>query len=130
LWVYEIHLSLYQLIMEAKPIVQRLKTSIGDVIPMAEKYYKILSAVNELNLTKREIQLIAFAAIKGNISYANIRKEFCELYNSTSPAINNIISKLKKMGIFVKDGTKVKVNPIILLNFEKDIVLQITLTHG
>jgi hypothetical protein len=116
--------------MEAKPIVQRLKTSIGDVIPMAERYYKILSAVNELNLTKREIQLIAFAAIKGNISYANIRKEFCELYNSTSPAINNIISKLKKMGIFVKDGTKVKVNPIILLNFEKDIVLQITLTHG
>ena len=116
--------------MEAKPIVQRLKTSIEDVIPMAEKYYRILSAVNELKLTKREIQLIAFAAIKGNISYANIRKEFCELYNSTSPAINNIISKLKKMGIFVKDGTKVKVNPIILLNFEKDIVLQITLTHG
>jgi hypothetical protein len=116
--------------MEAKPIVQRLKTSVEDVIPMAEKYYRILSAVNDLKLTKREVQLIAFAAIKGNISYANIRKEFCEIYNSTSPAINNIISKLKKMGIFVKDGTKVKVNPIILLNFEKDIVLQITLTHG
>jgi len=116
--------------MEAKPIVQRLKTSVEDTIPMAEKYYKILSAVNDLKLTKREIQLIAFAAIKGNISYANIRKEFCDTYDSTSPAINNIISKLKKMGIFVKDGTKVKVNPIILLNFEKDLVLQITLTHG
>jgi hypothetical protein len=116
--------------MEAKPIVQRLKTSVEDVIPMAEKYYRILSAVNDLKLTKREIQLIAFAAIKGNISYANIRKEFCERYDSTSPAINNIISKLKKMGIFVKDGTKVKVNPIILLNFEKNIVLQITLAHG
>ena len=130
MWVYEIHLSLYQLIMEAKPIVQRLKTSIEGSIAMAEKYYRILSAVNDLKLTKREIQLIAFAAIKGNISYANIRKEFCETYDSTSPAINNIISKLKKMGIFVKDGTKVKVNPIILLNFEKNIVLQITLTHG
>jgi hypothetical protein len=124
------YLSLYQLIMEAKPIVQRLKTSVEGSIAMAEKYYRILSAVNDLKLTKREIQLIAFAAIKGNISYANIRKEFCETYDSTSPAINNIISKLKKMGIFVKDGTKVKVNPIILLNFEKDLVLQITLTHG
>ena len=124
------YLSLYQLIMEAKPIVQRLKTSLEGSIAMAEKYYRILSAVNNLNLTKREVQLIAFAAIKGNISYANIRKEFCETYDSTSPAINNIISKLKKMGIFVKDGTKVKVNPIILLNFEKNIVLQITLTHG
>ena len=124
------YLSLYQLIMETKPIVQRLKTSVKEDILMAEKYYRILSAVNDLKLTRREVQLIAFAAIKGNISYANIRKEFCETYDSTSPAINNIISKLKKMGIFVKDGTKVKVNPIILLNFEKDLVLQITLTHG
>jgi hypothetical protein len=81
-------------------------------------------------LTNREIQLIAFAAMKGNISYANIRKEFCEKYDSTSPAINNIISKLKKMGVFVKDGTKVKVNPLILLNFDKDIILQISLIHG
>lgn len=119
--------------MEAKPtnhIVQRLKTSVGDNYALAEKYYRILSAVNDLKLTQREVQLIAFAAIKGNISYANIRKEFCDKYDSTSPAINNIISKLKKMGIFVKDGTKVKVNPIILLNFEKDIILQISLTHG
>jgi len=32
--------------------------------------------------------------------------------------------------VFVKDGTKVKVNPLILLNFEKDIILQISLIHG
>lgn len=112
------------------PIVQRLKTSVVDNIAMAEKYYRILSAVNDLKLTNREIQLIAFAATKGNISYANIRKEFCEKYGSTPPAINNIVSKLKKMGVFIKNGTKVKVNPIILLNFEKDIVLQISLIHG
>jgi DNA-binding MarR family transcriptional regulator len=103
---------------------------VEDSYILAEKYYRILSAVNDLKLTNREIQLIAFAAMKGNISYANIRKEFCEKYDSTSPAINNIISKLKKMGVFVKDGTKVKVNPLILLNFDKDIVLQISLIHG
>jgi DNA-binding MarR family transcriptional regulator len=103
---------------------------VEDSYILAEKYYRILSSVNDLKLTNREIQLIAFAAMKGNISYANIRKEFCEKYNSTSPAINNIISKLKKMGVFVKDGTKVKVNPLILLNFDKDIVLQISLIHG
>ena len=119
--------------METKPtapIVQRLKNSVKDSYILAEKYYRVLSAVNDLKLTNREIQLIAFAAMKGNISYANIRKEFCEKYNSTSPAINNIISKLKKMGVFVKDGTKVKVNPLILLNFDKDIILQISLIHG
>lgn len=115
---------------KSTPIVQRLKKSVKDDIALAEKYYRILSAINDLKLTNREVQLIAFAAIKGNISYANIRQEFCTIYDSTSPAINNIISKLKKMGVFVKDGTKVKVNPLILLNFEKDIILQISLIHG
>ena len=115
---------------KSTPIVQRLKKSVKDDIALAEKYYRILSAINDLKLTNREVQLIAFAAIKGNISYANIRQEFCTIYDSTSPAINNIISKLKKMGVFVKDGTKVKVNPLILLNFEKDIILQISLVHG
>lgn len=115
---------------KSTPIVQRLKKSVKDDIALAEKYYRILSSINDLKLTNREVQLIAFAAIKGNISYANIRQEFCTIYESTSPAINNIISKLKKMGVFVKDGTKVKVNPLILLNFEKDIILQISLIHG
>ena len=119
--------------METKqksPIVQRLKKPVEDDIVLAEKYYRILSAVNDLKLTNREIQLIAFAAVKGNISYANIRQEFCAQYKSTSAAINNITSKLKKMGVFVKDGTKVKVNPLILLNFNRDIILQISLIHG
>ena len=115
---------------KSTPIVQRLKKSVKDDIALAEKYYRILSSINDLKLTNREVQLIAFAAIKGNISYANIRQEFCTIYDSTSPAINNIISKLKKMGVFVKDGTKVKVNPLIILNFDNDIVLQITVSHG
>ena len=52
--------------METKPkssIVQRLKKSVKDDIALAEKYYRILSAVNDLKLTNREVQLIAFAAI-------------------------------------------------------------------
>jgi DNA-binding MarR family transcriptional regulator len=111
-------------------IVQKLRTQLTDSFGVAEKYYSLLSAVNNLGLTPREIQLIAFTAIKGNISYANIRAEFCDKYKSSPPTINNMISKLKKIGVFVKDGTKVKVNPIIVLNFDKDITLQINVTHG
>jgi len=81
-------------------------------------------------LTNREIQLIAFTAVKGNISYSNIRQEFCDIYKTTSPTINNIISKLKKIKVLVKDGTKVKVNNMIVLDFAKDITLEIKLTHG
>jgi hypothetical protein len=110
-------------------IVQKLKKDISTDIQLAEKYYSILSAINSLNLTQREIQLISFTAIKGNITYANVREEFCKTHNTTSPTINNIISKLKKIGIFVKESGKVKVNPVIVIDFTKDVTLNISLTH-
>jgi TATA-box binding protein (TBP) (component of TFIID and TFIIIB) len=116
--------------MEPKIIVQRLKKEVYTDIELAEKYYSILSAINNLHLTEREIQLISFTAIKGNITYANVREEFCKTYNSTSPSINNIISKLKKIGIFIKENGKVKVNPIISIDFKKDLTLEIKLVHG
>lgn len=113
-----------------KGVIQKLKKVEEDDFLLAEMYYSILSALNALKLTQREIQLIAFTAIRGNISYANVREEFCKKYNTTSPTINNIISKLKRVGVLIKDGTKTKVNPVIILPFEKDIVLEIKLLHG
>jgi len=110
---------------DRKIIVQRLKKSLEDNFMLAQKYYRILSDVNDLRLTDREIQLLAFAAIKGNISYASNREEFCTRFNSSGATINNMISKMKKMKIFVKDGSKVKVNPVILLNFDHDLSLEI-----
>lgn len=116
--------------METKKIiVQKLKRTVSDNYSLAEKYYSLLSDINSLGLTNREIQLVSFTAIKGNISNANVRDEFCKKYETTSPTINNIISKLKKMQVFVKEKGKIKVNPVIVLDFEKDIVLQITLSH-
>ncbi len=115
----------------AKGILQRLKKTETDEYCLAQRYYSILSAVNDLRLTNREIQLIAFAAIKGNISYANVRQEFCQKYGSSEATINNLISKLKKMGILVRDTAKVRVNPIIVLDFNKAISLEIKLdAHG
>lgn len=115
---------------QRKTILQKIKKTETDLFLLAEKYYSILSAINNLKLTQREIQLVAFTAIRGNISYANNRKEFCEKYNSTSPTINNLISKLKKLSVLVKDGTKVKVNPMIVLDFNNNVVLEIKLIHG
>lgn len=113
---------------EKKTIVQKLRRKEKDALSVARRYYSILSAVNDFDLTPREIQLVAFTAIKGNISYSTNKQEFCRLYNSSPPTINNIVSKLKKLGIFVKDASKIKVNPKILLNFENDIVLETKIT--
>jgi hypothetical protein len=115
--------------MEPTVTLQRLRKVVPTDIQLAEKYYSILSAVNSLHLTQREIQLIAFTSIKGNITYANVREEFCKLHKTTGPTINNIISKLKKVGIFIKEGGKVKVNPVIVIDFTKDLTLGVTLTH-
>lgn len=115
---------------EKKITIQKLRKSEKDNLSMAKRYYSIISALNDLNLTEREIQLVAFTAVKGNMSYSTNRKEFCMLYKSSSPTINNIISKLKKIYILVKDGSKIKVNPKILIDFEKPIALQIILQNG
>ena len=113
-----------------KIIVQKFLRKIEDNYAMAEKYYSVLSTINNLKLTQREIQLVAFTAIRGNISYSSIREDFCKKYNSTSPTINNIISKLKRIGVFVKDGSKIKVNPVIILNFSNDVTLEIKMEHN
>jgi hypothetical protein len=34
------------------------------------------------------------------------------------------------MQMFIKDGGKVKVNPVIILKFNNDIRLEINLAHG
>jgi hypothetical protein len=110
--------------MDKKTTIQKFNRKENTLFDVAKRYYSILSAINDLNLTKREIQLVAFTAIKGNISYSSIRDEFCKLHKSSSPTINNIISKLKKKQIFVKDASKIKVNPLILLPFENNLIIQ------
>lgn len=111
-------------------VIQRLKKSLTTDTQLAEKYYTILSELNGIGLTTREIQLVAFTAIKGNISNGNVRDEFCKLHKTSTPTINNIISKLKKLKVFVKTDGKIRVNPVIGLDFSKDVVLQITLSHA
>lgn len=116
--------------MEKKVILQKIKKVEKDPLGIAQKYYNILAIMNDFKLTEREIQLVAFTAVKGNISYSTNREEFCLLYKSSSPTINNIISKLKKLNILIKDGTKIKVNPAILIDFTKNIILQLSLSNG
>jgi len=115
---------------DKKTIVQKISLKEESKLAIAQRYYNVLSAISTTPLTRREIQLMAFTAIRGNISYSNNKQDFCELYKSSSPTINNIIFKLKKLGLLIKDGGKIKVNPRFLLDFDKDIILQISLLHG
>jgi hypothetical protein len=108
--------------------VQKLEKTTRDNIHLAQQYYGILSSLNSLGLTEREIQLISYTAVRGSISFGTVREDFCKKYNSTFPTINNMVSKLKRMSIFVKEGKQIVVNPRISLDFSKPLILQITLT--
>ena len=109
-------------------ITQRMKLT-GTSLKKAERYYNILSAVNDLKLTQKEIQLIAFMSVKGSISLSGVRSEFCREYSTSEPTIYNIISRMKKIGIFTKEDNRVKLNPRIALDFNKNIKLEVVLTN-
>ena len=114
---------------ERKIVVQSLRIDLDDEYAIGEKYYSILSALNNLGLTKREIELVAYTAIKGTISYANTRAEFCERYNTTPQTINNTVCRLKKTKLLVKRSGKVRVNPLIAIDFKKNLNLVVKLMH-
>jgi hypothetical protein len=115
---------------ERKIVIQKLQKSLDDEYAVAEKYYDVLSVINNLGLTKREIELVAYTAINDTISYANKKAEFCKKYNTTSATISNLICRLKKMGVFVKESGKIKVNPVIVIDFKKNLNLVINITHN
>lgn len=115
--------------MENKIIYQKLSKSFEDQYTLAQKYFGILSVLNNLKLTEREIQLVAYTAIRGNISLGNVREDFCKRYKSSGATIDNIISKMKKFGMMEKKDGKIKLIAPLALDFEKDLILQIRLKH-
>lgn len=112
-------------------IVQKLHKKEKDLLLYAYKYYSIISLVNDLGITARELQLLAFFSVKGNIYYTNIKKEFCDRYNTSPQTINNMVSRLRKLQVLKKENGKIRIAPPIALNFSqhKEIVLQIKLSN-
>lgn len=108
--------------------VQKLSKDSSNKLELAQRYYGLISSLNSLDLTEREIQLVAFSAVRGSISFATVREDFCNIYRSSFPTINNMVSKLKKSFVLIKQGKQIVVNPRIALDFSKPLLLQITLT--
>ena len=111
-------------------IVQRLRKELQDDTNVSRKYYSVLSALNDLELTEREIQLMSFIAVSGSISVPSNREKFCQTYDTTGATVNNMVSKLKKRNLLLKKDGKIIVNPLISLDFSNDVTLEIKILHG
>ena len=110
-------------------IVQKLRKKGKDKFDVAVAYFSLLSSLGGLGLTERELQLLAFTCVRGNMSLGNVKEDFCKRFNTTFPTISNIVYKLKKMGMLVKDDGKIKVNRQFALDFKNGITLNIVLEN-
>ena len=121
---------LYLLETNRKMIVQKLKKELQNDTDVSYRYYSILSALNDLELTEREIQLMSFIAVSGSISVPSNREKFCNTYSTTGATVNNMVSKLKKRNLLLKKDGKIIVNNLISLDFSNSITLEIKILHG
>lgn len=109
-------------------IAQKIHKEYSKPIDLAIVYYQILSDLNNLNLSKREIELIAHTAIRGVISSITSKEEYIKKFGSSKATVNNMISKLTRMKLFIKTENKIEVNKQICPDFsKKNLVLQLNL---
>lgn len=106
-------------------ILQKIKINKEDPLERALKYYSLFFKINDVPITKKEIELLAFTAIKGGITSITSREEFVSRFNSSLPSLENIKGKLVQKKLIVKIDKKLKINPLINIDFTKRIILQI-----
>jgi hypothetical protein len=111
-----------------KVVIQKLNSGVDNEFTMAYKYFTILSALNDLDLVKRDVQLLAYAASEKK-PISDIKEQFVKKFGTSLATVGNIISKLYKRKILVKDKRIVTITPVLLINFNNNLVLNITLKH-
>src|SRR5277367_5760466 len=108
-------------------IIQKIEKNCVTDIELAIKYYTVLFNLNNLYPTIKEIELLAFTAIRGTISSSGARREFVERFTSSPASMENIKCRLVKKGWLVKIDGKTKINPILVLDLTGDVIIQIKL---
>lgn len=107
--------------------VQRIGKTYPSPLQVAIKYYTVLSVLNDLGLTEREVQLIAYTAVRGTLSSGGAKDGFIQQFGSSVASVGNMVHKLTKKGIFTKHEGRTVVNPRIWVNFNNNLVLQLKL---
>jgi len=111
-------------------LIQKIKKTVKSPYERAYKYFSILSVINDLNLTKKELEVVSYTAIKGNIALNDNKNEFYKTFGGTAFTLNNNISFLKKKGLLVKEKNVIKVVKIINLDFNLDLYLLINIKNN
>jgi len=109
-------------------ITQRWDKEVDGDLQRAIVYYSILSNVNELDLTVRQVELLAFTSLRGTISSITAKREFARRFSSSVDSVGNLISNLYRRQFLQKEGKRIFVNPAIDFDFSEDIVINIRIS--
>lgn len=106
---------------------EKINKNLESPFEVAKSYYKILFELNGHFLSNLELDLISFTAVRGFITTVKAKKDFVKEYNTSQATVNNLVSKLRRKGILVKEQGKTKVNPAIVKDFSDGVMLVIKL---
>lgn len=109
-------------------MIQKIKKKYPTPIDVGIRYYSILSILNNLHLTEREVQLLAFTAVRGTISSGGAKDSFYNMFGSTKASLSNMIGSMSKRKLLVKTENRIVVNPVLALNFDSILALNIILS--
>lgn len=102
----------------------------GDEVDRAIVYYcLLLKAINNMPVTRRDVQLLAFIAVKGSIYSAGKREEFMRRFSTgqSRHLVTMMVYRLRKMGLLTKENGKISLAGPLRLNFSRKLMLEITL---
>jgi len=109
---------------EKSVIVKTIKKSFNNKIKAGVTWFKFIAAINDIRLTPRELELLAFINFRGTISSIQSKEEFCKIFESSPATVSNMTAKLLKQKLLVKEKSKVKVNPALKVDFSNNFVVR------
>ena len=98
-------------------VIQKINIEYSSAIELAKVYYTFITNINKIKIRPKELDLLCFCAVHGTISTPKVREAFIEQYNTPKNSVYNIVSQLQKMKLMTKVNGKIKVNPVIQLDF-------------
>lgn len=112
--------------MEDKQVlVKTITKSYDSKIKAGITWFQFISAINNIKLAKRELELLAFINYRGTISSLSAKKEFCKIFGSSMGTVTNMTPRLLKKNLLIKEKTrKVRINPALVVDFDKDVAIR------
>lgn len=109
---------------EKQVLVKTIKKTYDSKIKAGITWFKFISAINDIKLAPRELELLAFINYRGTISSSSAKEEFCKIFDSSIGTISNMTARLLRKKLLVKERSKTKVHPALRVDFTNNFVVR------